>query len=439
MPRLLHKFCDDSEMYLTVEVGLITVGGLAAIWDVSVWDASLWGFSEAWLDVSDYVLSVKTSRKFDRGLRIWSTGAATVELNNADGRFSPDNLSGPYVAAGVTSIQPGCNIRVSLTYEGIVYWLFTGKVDQWAEDWQSIYGPRTGGATTVISASDMWSRIAQASIASVTPAVGSGELFGARIHRILDAAGITVPRNFDTGTVAMQGTLLDGSPDQLIALACDSENGAVYLESDGTILAKRKYALTEDPRSITPQATFGDGGLALGEIPWETISVAGLNLDGVVNSAIYTMVGGTQQIYRDYDSIARFGILGDKTPNIDSLICGTDPEVLSLAQWAVITQKDPMARVEGLTVPILEMLPSPFNVIHKLLGLRARDLVEIVRRPPSSWAHTMTRSCFVNGIDFTISQGKVYLGLGFYPAEKLRDFSLSRWDVAVWDSSPWFV
>lgn len=439
MPRLLNRFCDGSELYLTAEVGLITVGGLAAIWDVSTWDSSSWGFSETWLDVSDYVLTVETARKFSRDLRIWSTGTATVELNNVDGRFSPDNLSGPYVAAGVTSIQPGCNIRISLTYEGIVYWLFTGKVDEWAEDWQTIYGPRTGGAKTVVSASDMWSRIAQASIASVTPAVGADELFGARIHRILDAAGVTVPRSFDAGTVAMQGTLLDGSPDQLISLACDSENGAVYLEGDGTIYAKRKYSLVEDARSIIPQATFGDGGLAAGEIPWETISVAGLNLDGVVNSAIYTMVGGTQQIYRDYGSVARFGILGDKTPNIESLICSSDAEALSLAQWSVITKKDPMAQIEGLTVPVLEMNPTTIKVIHTLLGLRVRDLVEIIRRPPSTWAHTMTRSCFINEIKVSIADKKVYLGLGFYPAEKLREFSSSRWDVAIWDSSPWFV
>lgn len=439
MPLLLTRYCDNSELYLTVEVGLIVVGGLPAVWDVSTWDSSVWGFSETWLDVSERVLTVKTSRKFSRDLRIWSTGTATVELDNIDGRFSPDNLLGPYVAAGVTSIQPGCNIRISLTYEGIVYWAFTGKVDEWAEDWQTIYGPRTGGAKMVISASDEWSRIAQASIAKVGSPVGSGELFRPRIYRILDAAGNKASRAFDEGTVHLQGTLLDGSPDQLIALACDSENGAVYVEADGTIIGKRKYSLVEDDRSITPQAVFGDGGLVAGEIPWETISVAGLNLDGVVNSAIYTMVGGTQQVYRDYGSIARFGVLGDKTPNIDSLICSSDPEVLSLAQWSVITKKDPMAQVTGLTVPVLEMNPTTIKVIHTLLGLRVRDLVEIIRRPPSAWSHTMTRSCFVNEINLSIADKKVYLGLGFYPAEKLRDFSTSRWDVATWDASPWFV
>lgn len=434
MPKLINRFCDGSELYLTVEVGLITTGGLSAIWDVSVWDASLWGFSETWLDVSDYVLSVKTARKFNRDLRIWSTGSASVELNNSDGRFSPDNLTGPYVAAGVSSIQPGCNIRISITYAGIVYWVFTGEVDEWAEVWETVYGPRTGGATTKITATDIWARVSQASIASVSPAVGAGELFGARIHRILDAAGISVPRNFDTGSVAMLGTTLDAAPDQLIALTCDSEGGAVYPEADGTIYAKRKYSLVEETRSITPQATFGDGGLLAGEIPWETIDVAGFNLTGLVNSALYTRVGGTQQVYRDPGSVARYGIFGDKTPNIESLICSTDAEALSLAQWSVITKKDPMAPINSLTLPVVE--PS---IIATLLGLRVRDLVEVIRRPPSATLHTVTRSNFINGLGFSIQNAKVYLTLDFYPAEKYRDFASSRWDVAVWDSSPWFV
>lgn len=432
MPLLIKRFCDGSELYLTVEIGVTTVGSSYGVWNTAIWDTSLWGFSETFTDVSAYVESISSSRKFGRQLRVWSAGSVRVVLNNQDGRFSPDNLAGPYVVAGLSGIRPGCGIRVKLTYRGVDYGICKGYVDEWAEEWEEIEGSRTGTATTVVSATDEWPRISAAPGVTVSP-VGAGETFGARINRLLNATGSTAPRAIDAGSSTMLSTDMSSDPVQEIETTCDSEGGSILVDEFGTVVGKRKYALVEDTRSTIVQVTFGDGGGI--EIPWESISTAPLNTSGLINSAAYTRVGGIQQVYSDVGSQALYGIRGDKSPNVGELVCDSDAQALSLAQWAVLSHKDPETLVTDLTV-----LPHCFvDDFATLIGLKILDLAKVIRRPPSATSHTVTRYCFINGIDIEIANGDVRQKLYFASASKYYEFSTSKWDVGLWDSARWFT
>jgi len=431
MTLVIKDYCDGNKLELTVEVGLVTTGATYGIWNTAIWDTTLWGFSETWTDISAYVKRLSASRVFSRPVRIWSAASLGVDLNDQDGRFSPDNLTGPYVVAGLSSIRPGCGIRTKFTYAGVNYPIFKGYIDEWAEDWEGIEGPRTGVATTPITATDEWTRITAAPAVTVAP-VGAGELFGARVNRLLDAAGSTAPRAIDAGSATMQATDLSSDPVQDLELTCDSEGGSILIDGSGTIVAKRKYALIEETRSTTVQVTFGDGP---GEVPWSAIETAPLNLSGLINRAAYTRVDGTQQVFSDVNSVALYGPAGDKSSNIDQLICTDDAQALSLATWSVMAHKDPQALVTGLTVPVsclTDWLPT-------LLGLQHMDLVKVVRRPPSSTSHTMTRYCFIDGIDYEVADGKVDIKFTFTSATKYMEFSTSKWDVGLWDSALWFA
>lgn len=431
MTLLIKDYCDGNQLYLTVEIGLITTGATYAVWNTAIWDSSLWGFSETWTDVSAYVERVATSRRFGRPLRVWSSASIDVDLNDQDGRFSPDNLTGPYVVAGLSSIRPGCGVRAKLTFGGVDYSLAKGYVDEWSEAWDGIGGPRTGVATTSIRGTDEWARISAAPGVTVAP-VGAGESFGARINRLLNSAGSTAPRAIDAGSSTMQETDLSADPVQDLELTCDSEGGAILVDGSGMVVAKRKNALVEDTRSTTVQVTFGDGP---GEIPWSAIEVASLSVSGLINRAAYTRVGGVQQVYSDVNSVALYGPAGDKSSNIDQLICTDDAQALALATWSVLSHKDPQVLVTGLTVPISCFV----NDMPVLLGLRHMDLVKVVRRPPSSTSHTMTRYCFIDGIDYEVADGKVDMKLTFASATKYVDFSTSKWEVGLWDSALWFT
>lgn len=417
---------------LMVEVALTSATGQAGIWDVSLWDSAIWGAGENWEDVSAYVRSVDTSRKFSRDLRSWSAGSATVVLNNVDGRFCPDNTTGPYTAGGITGIRPGRPMRISLIYAGITYWLFYGYAYSWAESWVA-HGPRKGDALMTVSGKDEWGRLAKTDGYAVAP-VGAGELFGQRISRVLDAAGMNAPRDIDLGSNTMQATDLSDAPLTELGVTAASEGGAVWIDADGTFLARRKYALVEDSRSTTVQATFGDGGGV--EIPWVDIDVAPVTDDMIINVATYKRVGGTDQRYTDPTSIALYGDCDDKSPNRDNLVCETDAQTYSLAQWAVATNKDPEARINQLTI---KPRCDPTVLMPLILGLKIRDLIEVIIRPPSATLHTMTRSCFVSGIAMKISDADMEVKIDTSAAGVYRAFSTSLWDLGLWDEALWLV
>jgi hypothetical protein len=55
-------------------------------------------------------------------------GKASIVLNNADRRFSPDNLNGPYVSGGVTKLKPFLPVQITMQDDTVV---FRGVVTAW--------------------------------------------------------------------------------------------------------------------------------------------------------------------------------------------------------------------------------------------------------------------------------------------------------------------
>lgn len=108
------------------------------------------GAGQLFADVSAYVRSLTTRRGRQRSTEEFSSGTATVVLDNRDGRFDPLNLSGPYAAAGVTGVVPMRPIRISASYNGTEYRLFTGFVDSWSFD----YDASLSDATATVACSD---------------------------------------------------------------------------------------------------------------------------------------------------------------------------------------------------------------------------------------------------------------------------------------------
>lgn len=416
---------------LTVEVALTTATGGCGIWDSGLWDESLWGPDETWVDVTQWVRSIETKRGFSAGLRSWSAGTANIVLDNRDGRFSPDNLdaAAPYVVGGVTGVRPGRPVRVRMAYAGVTYYLYRGYVGSWDES--SIpAGPRMGDATMVMSCEDEWARLS-ASRGFAIASAGAGETCGPRWARILASAGHTGTTDLAVGTVTLQATDLSTDPVRELGITADSEGGWIYVEADGTVTGRDQYAVVEDPRCTTVQATFGDGGGS--EIPWTDVDTAPVDLANTVNIATYKRVGGTDQRYADATSRALYGDRDDRSPNITALVCETDAQALALATRAVATQRSPEARVNAIKIC---PRADPTTRIPVALGLRIRDLVEVIRRPPSAQNHTMTRACFVSGIRHKIDPGGRWeTTFDTSSATAYRAFATSVWDVGTWGAS----
>lgn len=411
---------------LTVEAAFSAATGTYGVWDSGLWDTATWGPDLTWSDITQWVRSFSTQRRFSRDIAAWDPGGATILLDNRDGRFSPDNLSGAYVSGGVTGIRPWRPVRIRATYSGTTYYLYQGYTQSFAETRRPGPGTGTGDATVTLTCLDEMARLARVDGSVVTPA-GAGELSGSRIHRVLNAAGHTGPRAVDVGTVTMQATDLSRNTREELQLTTDSEQGSLWVEADSTVYFERQDALMENTRSNTVQATFGDGGA---ELPYNSPVFA---YDGQLlrNIVSFTRVGGTAQVAADNSSRALYG---DQRETRSDLLCETDVQALTLATFYLNQYKDPERRITSITV---KPRRAPTTLYPQILGRKVRDLVRVISRPPGGF--TLTRDCHIAGISHSMpSKGEWTTTFDLWSATFFETFASSRWDVGLWDSAAWF-
>lgn len=564
---------------LTVEAALSAAIGTYGAWDAGLWDTATWGPADLFVDISDYVRSFSTNRRFGREVAAWESGTAQYVLSNLDGRFSMDNLTGPYVTGasylnanpyfetdvsnwtptGVTSVQstalahegvasmlitpdgvtsgpkvqsedfpvvaltsytlsgwmaptaggitrslsvawknaahvtlstdsitanmptadtwlnygptaftapvgavfasitagaagvlstpwyldevtlggptsvritelrPWRPIRQLATYAGITYPIYRGYAQDWIESYPMMAATGKGDAIVSVPCVDELAKLAGYNGPGQV-AVGAGDLFGARIHRILNSAGHVGERAIEVGTTTMQATTLAQNAVSDLKLTADSEGGAVYIGADGAVIGEQQYALVQNTRSITSQVTFGDGGGD--EIPYSDIELSGAG-DLIVNIAAYARVGGTQQTVADNTSRALYG---DRTDPRTDLICQTDAKAAELASWKVARFKQPERRVTSITI---KPRRDPATMFPVALGLRVRDLVTVIRRPPPG-GYAIIQYCHIAGISHQLTQGKErqwVTTFSLFSATPYLAFSQSLWDTGTWGAT----
>jgi len=91
-----------------------------------------------------FVLKASWNRTLAHVLEDISPGDATVILDNADGRFSPENPDSPY--AGL--MLPNRELDITVAYQGSLHHLFNGVIESYAVK------PELGKRTTAIDATD---------------------------------------------------------------------------------------------------------------------------------------------------------------------------------------------------------------------------------------------------------------------------------------------
>lgn len=415
-------WCDG--LTLTAEAALSAATGTYTAWGGGTWGAATWGPDVTYIDISSYLRDLRTDRAFSREVNAWDPGTATMVLSNRDARFSPDNLSGPYVSAGVTQVRPWRPVRLTATYAGVTYPLYAGYALDWVDRWADGHAD----ATVTVPCVDELATLADVDGLEQLP-VGAGETSGARVHRILDNAGYTGPRAVDPGLVTMQATTLAANAVSELKLTADSEGGALFVDADGTVVFEDQYALMESTRSNTIQATLGDGSGS--ELPCRDVTPVYAG-DQIRNIIAYARVGGTAQVASDPASRALYR---DKQYARSDLICETDAQALALANFALVQHKDPARHISAV-----EITPrrDPVRLFPKVLGLRVRDLVRVVARPIGGV--TVTRDCHIAGIHHEITGDQWITRLDLWDATIYQLYADARWDVGTWDGArtSWF-
>jgi hypothetical protein len=310
---------------VTVEIGFTTDpllnGGTYLSWSDSVrglWDTGLWSPDQLWTDVTPWLQTCTWQRgatRVEGPVIRYEAGTATVTLNNADGRFHPLNLSGPYVSAGKTQVRPMVPVRIRGTYGNVWYDLWRGFADGW-----DITHPSPTYSQATVTCTDAQKVFgSKTRVASLNPD-SVGELSGARINRIADSTGWPAPdRLIDAGQSLLQGTTLEGDPWAEALLVQDTEIGEVYFDGAGRLVFKDRHAILTEPLSTTSQAIFGRY-LMPNELPYVSIQPA-YDDDDVRNVVRISRAGGVPQEARDEQSVID---LLEKTFERTDLLMQTD-------------------------------------------------------------------------------------------------------------------
>lgn len=342
-------------------------------------------------DVSDDVRSITINRGKQRLLEACGAGTCTIVLDNRAGDYDPNNLSGPYVSAGVSQVKPMVRVRVQAQYGGVWYTKFTG----FADSWDQTYPGFGADAVCVLQASDAFKVLARHEPGEPTEAVGAGESTGTRIGRLLTNAGWpTQDRDLDTGIFTTSATTLSTNTLSEMQAVTLSEGGNLYVSTDGLVTFKSRHARYEDTRSNTIQAAFADTG---------TLRYAGIETgdddDLIKNSVVGTRTDGTPQSFVDSQSIGDFGI---RSYNVTSLWLETDVQVADWVSWVGTLFGDFESRVDSILVK-----PQRDDALWPvILSTELGDLVSVVRHPRAG--DTITKYLFVEGTSHTITAARTW-------------------------------
>lgn len=351
------------------------------------------GEENSFVTVTDDVRSITIERgaqRIDSPVIRYEAGHGMVTLDNVSRDYDPENLNGPYVAAGVSQVIPTRPIVISGSYGGTDYRLITAYIDNWDLDWNG-----DSWAQVAVPFTDGFGILSQTDRTAVA-AVGSGEDTGARIGRILDTTDWpSADRDIDTGDATLLATTLEGPALEELQLAADSEIGELYVNGSGVLVFRNRSAIFDDVRSNTSQATFGDGGGA--ELFYmHNGAKFSTDRETLYNKVIAQRTGGSEVTVNDGTSQGAHRI---KTWTKTDLVLADDSQVTDYANFILQLSKDPENRFTEL---VIKPLRDPDTLFPEVLGREIGDRITVIRRPPGG-GDPIERDCFIRGIKHEIT------------------------------------
>lgn len=177
----------------------------------------------------------------------------------------------------------------------------------------------------------------------------ASELSGARVTHILDAIVLPVgQRTIATGASTLQSASLNADAWSLLLATATAEGGDVYIDhaDGGKVRFRGRRDLWTETRSLTSQATFGDGGGS--EVPYASLDVQD---DRIYNRATMQRRDGAAVTVSDAASATQYQ---RRTFSETGLLYETDAESQYRAERIVAEKKDRHRRVRSITLEPLE-------------------------------------------------------------------------------------
>jgi hypothetical protein len=348
------------------------------------------------VDITSLVNAVSINRGRDRILDRHDAGRSTVTFTDATGLFDPDN--GTYA----DKILPMRQLKVTATYSGVLYTLYSGFIDEW----DYTYTPGENAAFVTLVATDAF-RILNLTTVTAVAGASAGDLTGKRLGEILDEISWPASsRDFSAGLTTCQadpGTARD------TLSACqnvtDTELGAFFAKTNGVLKFMDRNAIVKAHGSSP--TVFVDTGAG---IYYESID---FDIDDTIlaNDVTVQRTGGTAQNVSDKTSIASF-FLRDLSRT--GLLMDTDADALQQAKAILNERKDPELRIGAITI---DAYGDTSNRVIAALDTELFDPIKVTRTQPGGG--TVTRTLSVQGIEHMITPSS--WKTTFQTAEKILD------------------
>jgi hypothetical protein len=335
---------------------------------------------EPTVDLTPDVYSIKINRGRNIMRDTYEAGTATIRVLDPLSYFSPQNTASPYYGF----LTPLRKLRVSATYNGVGYFLFSGYTISYNYTYPQ--GQETGYVD--IECTDAFRLMQQAGITTVASSP-SGQYTGARIAAILNQVSWpSSMRSLNTGDTLCQAdpatnrTSLDA-----LKNAEFSEQGAFYIRADGTAVFLSRTNVIKK---------YGDTPIEFnqtGGIPYSNLVFA-FDDKLIINSTSITRVGGSAQLAENTASIAKYF---PHQNNETNLVCLTDTDALNIAKIYCQTRAETTIRIDAMTIDLLDTnVPTA-----TILGLDYFSNLKITNVQPDNSTIVKTLQC--QGLSWSIT------------------------------------
>ena len=311
------------------------------------------------VDISNIVSNVKLNGGYNLLQDQFEATTGTVRLYDSNGDWNPENPSSPYYG----KLVPNRKIRVSATYSGTTYFIFSG----YTSAYNYTYPKNQEIAYLDIAVSDAFRLFNLSNITTVAGAI-AGQTTGTRIDKILDQISWpSAMRSIDAGSTTCQADPSNARTAlQALKNAEFTEQGGFFIDPQGNATFYSRQ--TVQSKSGQTPVYFSNAGDGIG---YFNITTA-LDDKLVINQANITRIGGTTQTASNADSIAKYF---PHTMNQANLIAETDAQCLDIANIYVATRAETVLRIDNITLDLTT--PNYNDGIIAALSLQYFDPVTI--------------------------------------------------------------
>jgi len=290
------------------------------------------------VDVSNQVGKISIKGGYNLFQDQFQAATAKIRIYDQTGIWNPTSVTSPYWP----NIVPMRKIRVSASYAGNTYYLFSGYITAY----NYTYPTDQVIAYLDIEASDGF-RLMQ--LANVTTLAGtpSGQDTGTRINTILnDIAWPSNLRQIETGgteSICQADPATARTALQAIKNVEFTEQGAFYMNGEGNaVFRSRQYIMQKSGKNPTSYSNDGTG------INYSGIVFANDDKT-IINDAIITNIGGTAQESYNQASIDKYF---QHSINQNNLVGLTDSDALNIAKIYVASRATNSIRIDSITLDL---------------------------------------------------------------------------------------